>query len=148
MGVPRNLLANEGVEKVLGVYWDCVPDDFKFHLIFNNVNPLVISGEKKPTKLEFLNIVISTFDPLGFLTSFIIGVKIILREVWRYNYRWDEQIPEVIAKVWERWRKQMFVLAEFSVAKCIFHLECQQIFSYTYSLSQQIPICRSCLLVI
>lgn len=37
---------HDGLQKVLGVYWNSSSDTFKFHLKFNNENTSVISGEK------------------------------------------------------------------------------------------------------
>lgn len=81
------MLTKEGSEKVLGVYWDCVSDDFRFHLKFHRVDNSVITGQKTPTKRELLSIIMSTFDPLVFLSCFIVGGKLILREVWRSECR-------------------------------------------------------------
>lgn len=88
--------ANDNMEKFLGLYWDPSSDTFMFNLKFKKVDQNVISGDKKPTKRQLLCIVMSTFDPLGFLNHFIVGGKIVLRNVWRRSVGWDELIPDDI----------------------------------------------------
>ncbi|XP_058986462.1 uncharacterized protein LOC101901826 [Musca domestica] len=118
--IHANVLAKEGSEKVLGVYWDFVSDDFHFHLKFHRVDNSVITGQKTPTKRELLSIIMSTFDPLGFLSCFIVGGKLILREVWRSECKWDEEIPVDLAQSWEMWRKQLYNAADVRIPRCYF----------------------------
>ena len=84
--------ANEGVEKVFGLYWESVLDSFKFDLKFKRVSQDIISGNEMSTRRQMLSVIISTFDPLGFLSHYIVG---------------DEPISDDINTSWEKWHKQL-----------------------------------------
>lgn len=71
-------LEAESTEKILGMYWDTVDDTFKFNLKFNRVSRDVISNQRRPAKRELLSVVMSVFDPYGFLANFTIYAKIII----------------------------------------------------------------------
>ncbi|XP_036328016.1 uncharacterized protein LOC118740546 [Rhagoletis pomonella] len=101
-------------EKVLGLYWQPSTDKFKFNLQFNKVDP------ERPTKRELLSVVMSVFDPLGFLSHFVIGAKLLMREVWKQNKRWDEPLPGNAVTVWGRWRSQLPAVTEYAVPRFYF----------------------------
>ncbi|XP_070132548.1 uncharacterized protein [Drosophila bipectinata] len=56
-------------------------DDFRFNVEYHRVPKSVLSGERVPTKGEFLSLLMSTFDPLGFLCCMKITAKLLLREI-------------------------------------------------------------------
>lgn len=45
----------------------------------------------------------SIFDPLGILASFMVYIKILLQEIWRIGLSWDEKLPEVQYAKWKKW---------------------------------------------
>ena len=55
----------------LGLHWDLNLDTFQFK---------VIPTSKPPTKCGILSTVGSLFDPLGFLSPFILPMKVLLQE--------------------------------------------------------------------
>jgi len=55
-------------EKVLGMYWHTATVDFKFRVKYHRVPRSVMTGKRVPTKREFPSLVMSTFDPIGFLS--------------------------------------------------------------------------------
>jgi len=60
------------------MYWHPPTDDFKFSGI-HRVPGSVMTGERAPTKREFLSLVLSTLDPIGFLSSFMVTAKLLMR---------------------------------------------------------------------
>ncbi|XP_049307343.1 uncharacterized protein LOC125777139 [Bactrocera dorsalis] len=115
-----NSLVTLAVERVLGMYWQPSSDVFSYTLKFNNVDAEVISGHKRPSKRELLSIVMSVFDPLGFLSKFMVNAKLLVRESWRYELRWDEPLPEPICKEWDKWRRQLKNVLNFRVPRHYF----------------------------
>ncbi|KAH8272619.1 hypothetical protein KR018_004519, partial [Drosophila ironensis] len=91
----------EAEEKILGMYWQPASDEFKFNVKYYRVPKSVLNGERVPTKREFLSLIMSTFDPLGFLSSYLITAKLLLREVWRRKIEWDERLPDGIQQAFE-----------------------------------------------
>ena len=88
-------LDGEELERALGVQWNVIADSFTF-----NFTPL----EAPATKRGILKIASSLFDPLGFLTPFTLKAKLLLQELWRKKYEWDDEIDENMAACWEKWK--------------------------------------------
>lgn len=93
------------VERILGMYWNTKTDTFTYSLQFLKLQNLV--EHYCPTKIEVLRIVMSVFDPLGFLTHFLVHVKVLLREIWRTKITWDVPISNLLAIKWSRWVKHL-----------------------------------------
>jgi len=73
----------EAEQKILGMRWQPATDDFKFGVQYHKMAPIVLDGTRVPTRRDFLSMVMSTFDPLGFLCCLMVTAKLLLREVWR-----------------------------------------------------------------
>ena len=84
----------EKTERALGVSWDTVKDVFTFPTKLKDA-PI--------TKRGILSTTSSLFDPLGFLSPFILKAKILLQELWRLNYEWDQEVDEKMLNHWNRW---------------------------------------------
>ena len=72
----------DGKERVLGLQWETKPDEFGFQLGDRKISDELKLGLRRPTKREFLKIIISIYDPLGFLSPFLIGARIIMQKIW------------------------------------------------------------------
>lgn len=107
-------------EKILGMFWQPNSDNFRYKLHFHHVDKDVINGERNPSKRELLSDVMSMFDPLGFLNHFTIAAKLLIREVWRCDVRWDEPLPREIALRWDRWRSKLQDVLQFKVPRFYF----------------------------
>lgn len=78
--------------KILGVQWDPAGDIFTYSL--SDV------PEIEYTKRSILSHVARIFDPLGWLTPFILKAKLLLQDLWRQNISWDELVPSNISQDW------------------------------------------------
>ncbi|XP_036217946.2 uncharacterized protein [Bactrocera oleae] len=107
-------------ERVLGLFWQSSSDCFGFKLKFHNVGEAVVNGERRPTKRELLSIVMSIFDPLGFLSNFVIGAKLLMRESWKHDIQWNDPLPNDINAVWEKWRKQLPEVVKYAIPRFYF----------------------------
>ena len=76
--------------KVLGLVWRPETDDF----IFDMTDLLEHVKDKRPTKRSVLQTTSRIFDPIGFLSPFIIRVKILSQEMWERGLEWDEDLPK------------------------------------------------------
>ncbi|XP_076660747.1 uncharacterized protein LOC143364135 [Halictus rubicundus] len=54
------------------------------------------------TKRYVLSQVAKLFDPLGWLSPFIVRGKIFLQQLWQERLDWDEQLPPAAADTWKR----------------------------------------------
>nr|XP_041631503.1 uncharacterized protein LOC121502341 [Drosophila kikkawai] len=103
----------EAEQKILGMRWQVATDDFRFNVEYHRVSESVLSGDRVPTKREYLSLLMSTFDPLGFLCCLMITAKLLLREIWRQKIQWDEPLPEEIGRAFAAWRRQMDAVGQF-----------------------------------
>ncbi len=62
-----------------------------------------------------LSIISSIYDPLGFISPFVLRAKMILQQLCREKLGWDEEIPEEEYLSWKRWLAELPTLAGFNV---------------------------------
>lgn len=105
------------VEKILGLFWDFVNDEFLFKVKLERIPADILSGYRKPTKREILRIVMSIYDPFGFVNYLTIVVKILLQEIWKSKYGWDQQVNNDHFKIWTDWQKQLQNLLKVKIPR-------------------------------
>jgi len=54
-----------------------------------------------------LSTVASIFDPLGFVSPFILVGKIIFQRMCQEKLSWDEPLPEDLKPQWEAWLRDL-----------------------------------------
>ncbi|XP_061191631.1 uncharacterized protein LOC133199821 [Saccostrea echinata] len=59
------------------------------------------------------------FDPLGFLAPLLLKAKIILQELCKLQFGWDDKIPDDIAFQWNNWYQDLEKLKDFKVDRCL-----------------------------
>jgi len=87
------------VERVLGVRWDPNKDVFCFRVKKQTEGGSCLA----PTKRLVLQIVMSLFDPMGYLANFTIQAKILLQDVWRSAIGWDDELAGETLQKWMNW---------------------------------------------
>ncbi|CAL8128513.1 unnamed protein product [Orchesella dallaii] len=108
------------VERVLGLKWDPNDDCFQFATSFNRVDKAVINGTRMPTKREVLKTVMSVYDPLGFLSHFVIKAKILYQKIWKVGIDWDDVIPESLQREWKIWIEQLVAVPQLNIPRYYF----------------------------
>ncbi|WP_253302436.1 DUF1759 domain-containing protein [Wolbachia endosymbiont of Psylliodes chrysocephala] len=106
------------IEKILGVQWDPEKDEFKFKLNTGKISEKTLKLEEFPTKREVLKVVMSIFDPLGFLNNIIIKGRILLQNIWRENINWDEKISPNSFQRWKSWINELGTIKEITIPRC------------------------------
>jgi hypothetical protein len=95
------------LERVLGVNWDPEADNFAFSMKFHRVDEKLQSGAKRPCKREVLRLIMSVFDPLGFLLTTTIKARLILQDIWRDDIGWDDEIGTSHYARWKVWLNEL-----------------------------------------
>ncbi|GAA6082877.1 uncharacterized protein LOC122138292, partial [Tachysurus ichikawai] len=72
------------VERALGLLWCAETDSFNFKMEVQ---------EKSCTRRGMLSVSSSVYDPLEFLAPIVLPAKIMLQELCRRKYGWDETMP-------------------------------------------------------
>ena len=102
--------ASMALEKTLGLLWNPNLDEFQF--------AIKASLEKAQSKREVLRRLMSVFDPLGFLASFLITGKFLLQETWKKKIGRDEPLPEDLQKKWQFFQDEVQWLKNVRIPRC------------------------------
>ena len=79
------------VQRALGVQWYVESDSFRFRVSINS---------RPPTRREILSVASTIFNPLGFLSPFILTAKEILQDLCHIKLGWDDEIPAECTARW------------------------------------------------
>lgn len=105
-------------QRTLGVFWNPASDTFTFKTSFSKVNPKIMDGTKRPTKREVLQILMSVYDPLGFISHFLVKGKILLQKIWRSGINWDDELTSILNDDWISWLEQLKSIQEVRIERC------------------------------
>ncbi|XP_062716205.1 uncharacterized protein LOC134291874 [Aedes albopictus] len=100
--------------------WLQEDDVFLFSLQSCDKVRSLLESDRAPTKREMLRLVMSIYDPLGLVASFVIQGKILIQEVWRTETDWDSRIPKELAATWLEWIAILKKLGELRIPRCYF----------------------------
>ena len=81
-------------DRALGTQWDVEADTLSFHV------------KEKPvpdTRRGILSLVSSLYDPLGFAAPLILPAKVLLQQLCRLDFGWDETVPNETLTEWREW---------------------------------------------
>ena len=97
-------------ERALGVYWSVESDCFSYK---------VREMEKPLTKRGLLSMLSSVYDPLGFAGPFILKARLIVQDLCRHGFEWDEAIPEEYEEQWQQWIAALPEMKAVKVPRCL-----------------------------
>jgi hypothetical protein len=84
-------LSIDATDRALGIKWHVKEDQFLFSSV---------TEKQLLRKRGLLKTVSSIFDPLGYLAPFTMKAKVILQNLWRGRFDWDELIDTHNAEEW------------------------------------------------
>ncbi|XP_044760254.1 uncharacterized protein LOC123317711 [Coccinella septempunctata] len=108
-----NLDMEMSLQRVLGLSWSSAEDKLVFKLNFHPEQ-----NRERPTKRHVLRIIMSVFDPLGFLVNFIIRGRILVQDIWRSGIGWDDFIDDDIYKTWLLWLADLQKVISLKIPRC------------------------------
>lgn len=115
----RNMDNGAPNDKILGLSWNVKKDCFTFDIRLHKINPKISEGSRYPTKREYLSILMSVFDPFGFIADFMISMKILLQRIWKTGIGWDDIIPEEYQPAWSSWIHELKKCQAFQIPRCM-----------------------------
>lgn len=99
------------IERALGVNWCAQTDSFGFS------STLKI---KQMTRRGILSTVSSIYDPLGFISPFLLTAKKLLQDVCRdQQLGWDDEVPETYQTRWIKWLEDVPSINHVSIERCL-----------------------------
>lgn len=97
--------------KILGLQWN--PDIDCFTYKFEPIRPVF-------TKRAILSNIAKIYDPLGFLSPFVITMKMIMQELWKLRIGWDQHIPDNLSKLWQSLISDINILSTLRIPRYVF----------------------------
>ena len=108
----KKLGADDGAtEKVLGAGWDPSTDDFTF--IFDDAT----FDRDVRTPRALVSVQASLYDPLGFLSPFILIGRKLLQLSMIGNFGWDSPLGEALRKDFAEWAKSIIELSQYKIPR-------------------------------
>ena len=101
--------------KVLGISWNCIEDVLKYKFEIEAVKSCLTDL----TKRKILSQIARIYDPIGFVSPFLIRAKIKLQELWKEGVDWDDELPPSIQETWSSYLQEMQQLNGISFERCI-----------------------------
>lgn len=96
-------------ERTLGLLWSLKSDTFQFSARLQ---------EKPATRRGVLSTISSIYDPLGFLSPYILIGKNILQDMCRIASSWDDPITGQLLSRWESWKSSLPDLSSVDIRRC------------------------------
>ena len=85
--------------KTLGLWWTAETDKFVYKVHIND--------SKVITKRCWLSKISTIFDPLGFLSLYIVRARILVQKMWIAGFEWDDIIDNDVAEDCKKWLSEL-----------------------------------------
>ncbi|GBM20678.1 hypothetical protein AVEN_150654-1 [Araneus ventricosus] len=102
--------------KILGLIWNVNTDTLKLEID----GLLEMIPNLKCTKRHILKTVAKVFDPVGFISPFVIRVKCLLQQLWELGLDFDDAVPQRVRQNWLEWCAEVETLKSFSLKRTLF----------------------------
>ena len=102
---------DKSYKKILGISWN--PKDDLFTIQISNIDTSVIK------KSSVLSHIARLYDPLGWLSPFIVKAKILMQDLWRLKTGWDETFPQEERNKWLSICQEMEDLQKLNIPRFI-----------------------------
>ncbi|XP_058817214.1 uncharacterized protein LOC131680519 [Topomyia yanbarensis] len=110
----------ENAESVLGMRWIPKDDVFTYSFALRNDLQPILAENYIPTKREVLKVLMSLFDPLGFICFFLVHGKILMQDIWASGSEWDDRINIDLYQRWKQWTDLFPQLNTIRIPRCYF----------------------------
>lgn len=75
------------------------------------------------TKRGMMSQTMKLFDPLGFLSGWILTAKQLLQQLWSQKCGWDDEVPDDLQRIWDQWNQERTHLEELQIPRHVFMYE-------------------------
>ena len=98
--------------KILGLSWDAQRD-----VLFFTIDIKEPDENDLCTKRQILKTLARIYDPLGYLTPFLITARVIFQKVWTERTEWDEPVSQELKLEWLAWHRQLKELRKITIPR-------------------------------
>jgi Pao retrotransposon peptidase/Family of unknown function (DUF5641)/Integrase zinc binding domain len=94
--------SNQEEEKLLGYLVNFNKDTISIANPLSKFHDEIVNGEQKVTKRIVLQVLMSIFDPIGFVQFITSKMKLLYHNICLQKIDWDEPIPDELQKIWKK----------------------------------------------
>ncbi len=98
-------------ESALGLMWNCSQDSFSY-------KHRPVSTNSETSIRTVYHILVSQYDPLGYIIPFTTRSKILVQTLWKRVKSWDEPLPADLLSEWKAWEKELPNLQRITLPRC------------------------------
>ena len=109
----RAPIQESGMYKTLGIQWNVEKDEFHLPLNYHKCD----TGEI--TRRTLLSTLAKIYDPLGFISPLVHQAKLLLHQLCRDNYGWDDMLPGDMLKKYKDWCGKCDKLGVVTRPRCV-----------------------------
>ena len=114
--------------KTLGIEWNTITDHFRL-----SVGALPLQPDL--TKRVLISDVSKVFDIFGWFAPCTIKMKIVFQQLWETKLDWDDTVPNEVRDTWARWRRELGVLSNKQIPRCLVSKDSQVVSSQVHGFS-------------
>jgi len=103
-------LEDQSTERALGMLWHVNTDYLGFDV--------QVMHNRTKTKRNVLSTLSTVFDPLGYVSPFILQARRIFQQLCRLQKGWDKPLPIELEEQWGRWLADLPEIKRFKVPRC------------------------------
>ena len=107
--LPSEDKVNKQCVKVLGIIWDTHTDTFQYQI--DGIKNLCL------TKRDIMKSIPTIFDPHGLLSPVLLPGKLLLQNLWKIGYKWDDVISEDLQVQWTEIANSMKSIPGISIQR-------------------------------
>ncbi|KRY07195.1 hypothetical protein T12_10619, partial [Trichinella patagoniensis] len=109
----EDVVLESKAKMALGIIWDSKEGIITFPVVS------VARPDQQMTKRGMLSVIMKIFDPLGYLSPFLVKAKRMLQALWRKGIDWDTPLPQSMLKDWRDWIAEMPSISEIRLPRCL-----------------------------
>ncbi|XP_043203370.1 uncharacterized protein LOC122371261 [Amphibalanus amphitrite] len=101
--------------RALGIVWKSSLDKLTYR---EHVPPEIV------TKRTVMSTGMSVFDPIGYLSGWLLRGKLLLQQLWQQGISWDEGVPEELTAEWQKWTEELRRIHDLRLPRHLFNNMC------------------------
>ncbi|GFU18036.1 integrase catalytic domain-containing protein [Nephila pilipes] len=103
---------NSGETSVLGIIWNLDEDT-----LMCKIDLEILSCRTKINKRLILSTVQKLYDLIGVLTPTALLPKLIILDLWKSHFSWDEELPPSVVNWFSKWLNEMYLLKDVTLSR-------------------------------